>query len=996
VALLPARALPAAAVLSMAALSASDGAPSPTAPLDLVVNNGPARPIRAVLREGDVLVAVEDLAAAGLRNFLGKRELVEGREHVSLSSLEPLLRYDVDERALALRVTAGVELLGTASLDLRPTRRPAGLEVRGDASGFLNYSVQLRSDQRTAGFAEAGASQGGRLLYASGQLLPDGSAVRGLTSLTFDDVPELRRAVVGDAFAASGGLGGGVLLGGVSIVREYGLDPYFVRSPMPRLTGFTSTPSVLDVYVNGVLTRQVPLAAGGYDVTNLPVTTGAGNVQTVLRDAFGRTEVLNWQYYYTAGLLARGLSDYGYSVGFRRLEYGRTSFEYGRPVFVSRHRFGVADALTLGGRLDMAEDLVSGGPSATLGLPFGSLDLEAAGSAESGTFGAGASAGYSFVSRRFSGGALLRVMTSGYAHAGLRAVDDRARVQSSLFAGAPLGSRVTVGVNYSRSALRDAGPSDVLSARTDYVVAPGLTLGLTGSRTRAPGREPALDVLATLSWSFAPTSIADVSVQAGDSGRTVSAGVQRGLPAGTGFGYRARGGSAPFGDTATGVLQYQWDYGRYEVEYDRLASNGTATSTGLATVAGGAVFVGDRFFLSRPVQDGYGLIRVGVPGVRGFAEGQEIGRTDGKGDLLVPSLLPYYGNRLAIADRDVPIAYRIGPTELLAAPAFRGGVVTRFAVTPLRAVEGELVARTRGEEVPPAFGDVTVQAPGGATFSSPVGGDGRFYLEALPAGTHAAFVDWSGGRCLATLVVPASPSIVDLGKVRCERVIRVNFPGSPEGAGPAWEPDETDAMADAAPDPAAPSREAAAPAASAAPAVPPAAGDAGTAGSTNATTNAAATATSTPTATATSTPPSVAIARGAGAPSPSPPLRPAQLRRAGMGPPSKQCPSCAVCFLAAMDHLAASRYTLSCVRDLAVVEPALSRSEAARACIATLDYRELCRDCRSIRRARVCPPWPDEAARSAVGRRAPAQAKPATSARSASTISSATAVGSVD
>ncbi|HSN15942.1 MAG TPA: fimbrial biogenesis outer membrane usher protein, partial [Anaeromyxobacteraceae bacterium] len=418
----------------MAALATSDGAPSPTALLDLVVNNGPALPIRAVLREGDVLVAVEDLAAAGLRSFLGKRELVDGREHVSLASLEPLLRYDVDERALALRVTAGVELLGTASLDLRPTRRPAGLEIRGDASGFLNYSAQLRSDtQRASGFAEAGASQGGRLLYASGQLLSDGSAVRGLTSLTFDDVPELRRLVLGDAFAGSGGLGGGLLLGGVSIVREYGLDPYFVRSPMPRLGGFASTPSVLDVYVNGVLTRQVPVAAGGYDVTNLPVTTGAGNVQTVLRDAFGRTEVLNWQYYYTAGLLARGLSDYGYSVGFRRLEYGRTSFEYGRPVFVSRHRVGVADSLTMGGRLDMAEDLVSGGPSATVGLPFGSIDLEAAGSAQAGTFGAAASAGYSFVSRRFSGGALLRVLSGGYAHAGLRASDDRARVQSSLF-----------------------------------------------------------------------------------------------------------------------------------------------------------------------------------------------------------------------------------------------------------------------------------------------------------------------------------------------------------------------------------------------------------------------------------------------------------------------------------------------------------------------------------------------------------------------------------
>ena len=61
----------------------------------------------------------------------------------------------------------------------------------------------------------------------------------------------------------------GVILGGVSLAREYSLDPYLVRSPMPRLSGFASTPSTLDVYVNGrVYTRdslQDALKAGQPD-----------------------------------------------------------------------------------------------------------------------------------------------------------------------------------------------------------------------------------------------------------------------------------------------------------------------------------------------------------------------------------------------------------------------------------------------------------------------------------------------------------------------------------------------------------------------------------------------------------------------------------------------------------------------------------------------------------------------------------------------------------
>lgn len=941
----PAAAL-ASAAFSLAELPA-DKPPSPTAPLDLVVNQGKPRPVRAMLRDGDVLVPAADLAAAGLRGFRGSSELVDGTPWVSLASLAPELRYELDERALALRLTAGPQLLGQASLDLRPSMRPPGLEPRGDPSGFFNYSVQLRSDRRstTTGFAEAGASQDGRLLYSSGQLLDDGTVVRGLTSVTLDDVPALRRLVVGDAYAGSGGLGGGLLLGGLSLAREYRLDPYFIHAPLPRVSGFTSTPSVLDVYVNGVLTRQVPLPPGGYDVTNLPVTAGSGNVKTVLRDAFGRTEVLDWRYYYTSGLLAEGLSDYGYALGFRRESFGRESFGYGRPVGVGRHRWGIRDTLTLGGRLDAAEDLLSAGPSATLGLPVGSLDLEAAASVQAGRTGAAASAGYSYVSHRLGAGALVRVLSDRYGHASLRAVDDRPRVQSTLFAGAPITPGVSVGMDYSVSDLRDAGLSDVLSARTDVLLARGLTLGLTGSRTRIAGRAPALDVFATLSWAFAPLSVADVSTRAGDGGRGVSAGAQRGLPVGTGYGYRARAGSGPNGDDATGVLQYQWDYGRYEVQYDRMAAYGAVRDTGTATVSGGAVFAGDRLFLSRPVQEGYGVIRVGVPGVRGFSEGQEIGRTDASGDLLVPNLLPYYGNRLAIADRDVPVEYSIGTTELLAAPTYRGGIVTRFSVKVLRVVQGELAVPASGRDVPPAYGELTGSAAG-APFSSPVGGDGRFYLESLPTGTHAAEVEWSGGRCAAKIVVPESPQVVELGTVRCEPVLLAKV-------GPA--------PASSAAEPAAPPR------AGSLPAVPPTAERVAelrrrveAAEQPPSKTSGAAESPPAPVPAALPKPTTsgTAAAKRTVASLATPPRTPTP-PRVGLGPHTVRCPACTVCFLAAIDRTAAARYTMSCMRDLALMEPALSRSEAARACISTADYHELCTECAELRRTRSCPTWAD-------------------------------------
>jgi outer membrane usher protein len=906
----------AASALSLAELTSAELAPSPRAPLDLFVNGARRGALEAVLRDGDALVPVQDLHEAGLRGFAGSREIVDGRPHVSLASLGPALRYQVDEPGLALRLTARAELLGRAAIDLRPTARPPDLEPAGDASGFLNYSVQLTTDQRTSGFAEAGASHEGRLLYASGQLLADGSAVRGLSSVTFDDADALRRLVVGDAFATTSALGGGALVGGLSIAREFRLDPYAIRAPLPRLSGFASTPSTLEVYVNGVLTREVPLPPGGYDVSNLPVTTGAGNVQTVLKDAFGRSEALSWQYYYTPALLARGLSDYGYSVGFRRLDLGRSSFEYGRPVFLGRHRVGVLDTLTLGGRLDAAEDLLSGGPSATLGLPFGAIDLEAAASVEGGsrdpdaargrTLGAAASLGYSFVSRRFSGGALVRLLSPRYAHAALRAGDDRGSLQTGVYAGAPVGSRLNLGVSYSLVERRDAGRSDSASARADLLLARNVTLGLSGSRSKSPDGAPVHDVFASLSWAFAPGSVADVAVRSDDR---ASAGVQRGLPAGTGFGYRARAGLAEAAGEGSGVVQYQWDHGRYELQYDR----SSATRVGTATLAGGVVVLGERLFLSRPVQEGYGLIRVGVPGIRGFAEGQEIGRTDARGDLLVPRLLPYYGNRLGIADRDVPVEYRIGRTELLAAPTQRGGVVTRFAVVPLRALEGELVTAAGGGAVPPAYGELTVRASAGS-FSSPVGRDGRFYLESVPPGTYEGEVEWSGGRCRVALVVPESPPMADAGLVRCEPPVGEPFPvlvATSTSTAPSPQPS------------------------------PPA--GAGGVGGSGRSAGAGGEGGS---------------GRSAGAGGEGNSAAPAPGALLGFGPPSRRCPSCTICFSAELDLLKADPSL--CVPRASLDLERVSPTREEKACLGSADLEEQCSECLRVRRGRNCPTWADQ------------------------------------
>jgi outer membrane usher protein len=182
---------------------------------------------------------------------------------------------------------------------------------------------------------------------------------------------------------------------------------------------------------------------------------------------------------------------------------------------------------------------------------------------------------------------------------------------------------------------------------------------------------------------------------------------------------------------------------------------------------GAIVGIGGGVFTTRPVEDSFALVRVpGVEGVRAFASHQEIGKTGKRGDLLVPDLQAYYGNILGIADGDIPLQYTVSGVGMTLAPPYRGGAVAQFDVQRVQRVLGKIVVA--GQEKPHAYGELTVTSAQGKTYGSPVGADGAFYFENLPAGSYAAVVEHRGTQCSFVLDVPTSDDLVlKLGTVRC-------------------------------------------------------------------------------------------------------------------------------------------------------------------------------------------------------------------------------------
>jgi outer membrane usher protein len=788
--------------------SSEEGPREEQAFLQVTLNATAAGDLLVILRERDVLMRIADLEAAGLHGFAGTREKREAGTFVSLRSLAPKVSYVFDEANLSLTIRADPSFFGTNVVDVR-SNRPAGIIYDKAPGLFVNYSVSLNEMQRRdtlgwTGTSEAGLSVQGQLLYGSVTRLADGRWVRLMSNLTFDLRDSLTRVIVGDAVANSDALGGTLSLGGLSVTRSFALDPYFIVLPSRQLSGTLQTPSTVDVYVNGQLIRRQQLPPGQFDLQNVPLITGRGETRVVIRDAFGNERSVVSPYYLALGTLAKGLSDFSYNLGFQREGYGKTSWDYGDLAFLLRHRRGLTNWLTLGYRAEGTRDMVSGGPSLAVRLPFGELAILAAVSganaqpadssanalalpssllfpttldalpacAQGRPSGEAALVSYSYIGRAFSFQTGARYQSVCYVNL-VQPINqpDRQRFDVTASTAGAVGRLATLSLQYQGADWRVRGWSN----RFVFTASRALTRRLYGflstSAIFAQDASTTYETFGGLSLALGERTSASMTRTddwQGSQHRGLNrAEIQRSLPIGQGYGYRLVA-EAGQNELEQATVQYQGAHGRLQADYRRddvsNEDRGHASLTGM----GGLVIIDRDFFLTRSVQDSYALIRVpGVGGVHGTLSNQVVGTTNKNGNLLIPNMLPYYGNRVGIDDKDIPFEYNINATEMTIAPPYRGGAVVRFPVRKVQSVSGTVMVDEQGSPVVPAYGQITVRVTG-SELNSPLDEAGNFFLENVPPGEYEAEVLYATGVCNFQMVVPVgATSLTNVGTLRC-------------------------------------------------------------------------------------------------------------------------------------------------------------------------------------------------------------------------------------
>ena len=731
--------------------------------LSVSVNGSPAGEPVVVLRgpSGAFYASSEQLAMWRLKADRAPAFMRGGTAYHLLNGIAGL-KLEMVEATQTLKIQAAPRLFAQTRIAY-PTLE-LGDEVVGGTGAFLNYdaSAQVADGIVTGGGAfEAGVFTGKGVGLAGfvGRWTGGGPEfVRLDTNWTIDDPIRMRSVRFGDSISR-GGVGGVPLrFGGIQLARNFAVQPGFITIPLPSLRGSAALPSVLDVYVDGALRDSRDIPPGPFEIIDVPIVTGSGDVQLIVRDLLGR-EMLYSQSYYTAPkLLRKGLHDYSFEAGFLRRSFGTRSNDYGPLMLSGTSRYGFSNSFTGEAHVEATKDVQTAGVAAN--AVVGDLaHVGASLAASRSELGQGALAGLTLQrrSRGLSFGLTAEFTTDDYMALGWSKERRPPRSTIQAFAGMPV-SFGSLGLSYVRRDGRSEPDAEFVSANSSFRLGRLGNLHIAARKSVKGDRELAAELFLTLPMGPRGSSSAGASLNNGKV--ALRSSIQRNLPVGNGWGYHINGTRGAV-DGIDGRLMVQTSFGVHDAQ---LTWRDGKTGVRFSTAGGIGMIAGDAF-ASRPLTQSFAAVKVGdYPDVRVYADNQLIGRTNRDGRLIVPRLRPFDRNKLRIELADLPLDAEVSGDEATVRPYDRHGVEVSFAAKPARAAIVRLLL-TDGTPLP-AGSSVRLGTQPVEFVTAP---GGEVYLTGLEA-SNTAIATWSAGSCEFRFpYVDTGEPQPRLGDFRCTR-----------------------------------------------------------------------------------------------------------------------------------------------------------------------------------------------------------------------------------
>lgn len=577
---------------------------------------------------------------------------------------------------------------------------------------------------------------------------------RGDVRIVRDDPDHALRYIVGDlSIPLFGAYQTSVPMGGISVSRNFDLQPYRVTRPTGETTFFLERPSTVDVLINGVQVQELRLEAGTQDIRNLSLSTGTNDVQLIITDDLGQVQRLDFSAVIAGNLLAPGLQQFSYNLGFpSEAVNGDRHYNWQEPTLSLSHRWGSTNTLTLGSYLQANPHFQLLGANGVWASSFGNVGWDVAAShtptlgadvalqvqyehSRSGaenptnrsfrvaveyrganftTMNALSPSDYSFNVSAYYGQILfgdINASLSGNYRVG-RGISDTYTTYLGLSRSFGNGISGNLNLSYGRN---QQGNHDARAFLGLYWLFPQQRQSLSVNTQLSNTDEANTQ----LSWSVSP----DRTVQGAGASIDLSHGSDR---------YDLSGRIA--------YTNYRFDLSvTQDLVFPEQAlpiSNTTRLTFGTALV-----FADGHFGWSRPITNSFVLV---VP--RRHWRGQRIGvnptnngyfaLVDFFGPAVLPDLQPYYVSTVRLSAPDAPLGYDLGENRYTVMPSYRSGTLILAGTEASVFIRGVLVDAA-GTPIELQAGDVvSLSDPDWqpqALFTNRVG---RFALSGFTAGRY--------------------------------------------------------------------------------------------------------------------------------------------------------------------------------------------------------------------------------------------------------------------
>lgn len=754
--------------------------------LEVIINGIPTNLIGGfvLFESGQIGAAPTEVADIGLRI-----DPQQSTQDVVLLDDIPTLTYRYDEQTQSIDIVVADAFRADQEFDLAADGLRPGHPATADWGLVLNYDLESTTGS-VAGTAPPTPGNASITVYgrafspygtieqsATLQSAANGSAklTRLDTTVRHSDQASMTTFQAGDLI--SGGLPWSrpIRIGGLQAQSNFSLRPDLITTPLLNLGSTAAVPSTVDVYVNNAKTHSQEVGPGPFTFANVPVTTGAGDARLVIRDSSGKEVEVTVPFYASARLLAPALSEWSLEAGLPRLAYGSTDDRYvPAPVASGTLRRGVFDWLTAEAHAELGAGIVNGGIGTVLTTgTFGVASVSL--SASQSRFGTGEQASLSYETSVLGANVSTSFLRTFGHYEDLASATARIEHPAD-FSLIPVGSgptreldRLTIGVpldlewkpsaslSYIRT-LDDAGNrSQILSLAYSQSLMFGGSMSASLFHDFAGGGNTGLALGINVPLDGDVTVNSSLSSGNGNTNLSTEAIKPLGSQQGS-FGWRLRntdGMSADRGLSAS----YRAKFGTVQVGVSQVDSS----FTGSLGLRGSIATIGGGVFFSDWIDDGFAVVRTGVPDMEVLYENRSIGKTDENGMVLLPELRSYEANKISIDPTTLPVDAEIGATEQFVAPADRAGTIVEFDVASN--TRAAIVGFVRGDGTEIPAGSVG-RTESGEEFA--VGYDGEAFIRDL-ADTNEVTIEFLDGVCSASFAfVPNPGEQVRIGPVSCQ------------------------------------------------------------------------------------------------------------------------------------------------------------------------------------------------------------------------------------